>query len=69
MKALRAKLGLNQTEFWGKLGVTQSAASRYENEVTRTPVQVEWLIDLVYGKKPLATLAKLRGCKVADLTA
>ena len=27
---LRKQLGLTQTEFWGKLGVTQSAGSRYE---------------------------------------
>lgn len=30
-KALRAKLRLNQAEFWGRLGVTQSGGSRYEN--------------------------------------
>ena len=29
--ALRTKLGLNQSEFWEKLGVTQSGGSRYES--------------------------------------
>ena len=28
---IRHKLGLNQQEFWGKLGVTQSGGSRYES--------------------------------------
>lgn len=31
VKALRRNLGLNQSEFWGRLGVTQSAGSRYES--------------------------------------
>lgn len=29
-KTLRTKLRLNQIEFWGRLGVTQSGGSRYE---------------------------------------
>ena len=65
-KELRLKMGLNQTQFWAKVGVTQSAASRYESG-RGMPIQVAWAIDLVYGKRPLVTLAKLRGCKVADL--
>jgi DNA-binding transcriptional regulator YiaG len=27
---LRSKCGLNQSKFWSRLGVTQSAGSRYE---------------------------------------
>lgn len=29
--ALRKKLRLNQSEFWGRFGVTQSGGSRYES--------------------------------------
>ena len=29
--AIRQKLGLNQQQFWARLGVTQSGGSRYEN--------------------------------------
>lgn len=31
VKALRKAAGLNQTEFWGRFGATQSAGCRYEN--------------------------------------
>ena len=30
-RALREALGLNQSEFWAKVGVTQSGGSRYES--------------------------------------
>ena len=30
-KQTRLKLGLNQQDFWSKIGVTQSGGSRYEN--------------------------------------
>lgn len=29
-KTLRAKMRLNQSEFWNRVGATQSAGSRYE---------------------------------------
>lgn len=31
LKAFRAKVGLNQSEFWRRYGVTQSGGSRYES--------------------------------------
>lgn len=31
VKALRKAARLNQTEFWGRFGVTQSGGCRYEN--------------------------------------
>lgn len=31
VRALRESLGLNQSSFWSKFGVTQSGGSRYEN--------------------------------------
>jgi len=30
-REIRQKLGLNQQEFWGRIGVTQSGGSRYES--------------------------------------
>lgn len=30
-RSTREKRGENQTEFWGRIGVTQSAGSRYES--------------------------------------
>jgi len=49
---LRKKLGIVQTEFWGRLGVTQSGGSRYENGRAMTrPVRL--LLGIIYlGEKP-----------------
>ncbi len=30
-RLIRQRLGMSQTEFWGKIGVTQSGGSRYES--------------------------------------
>lgn len=30
-REIRLRLGLNQQEFWGRIGVTQSGGSRYES--------------------------------------
>lgn len=45
---LRKRLGLNQFDFWHKLGVTQSAGSRYESgrEISE-PVQL--LLHIAYA--------------------
>jgi len=59
MKKLRLSLGLNQSDFWRRVGVSQSAGSRYEGG-RPVPMSTKILIDLVYGKRPLVTLAKLR---------
>lgn len=42
---MRQKLGINQSHFWGKFGVTQSAGSRYENE-RKLPKPLHILISL-----------------------
>jgi transcriptional regulator with XRE-family HTH domain len=56
---LRKRLGLNQSEFWNRLGVTQSAGSRYEKgRRMRKPIAL--LIDLAYGDKAQQALKKLR---------
>ena len=44
---LRASLGINQSEFWAKVGVTQSGGSRYENG-RNPPVPVQRLLYLVF---------------------
>lgn len=41
LKAIRKKIGLNQAEFWGRLGITQSGGSRYESgRDVPEPVQI-----------------------------
>ena len=47
---LRKRLGLNQSEFWGRLEVTQSGGSRYENG-RRMPPPVRKLLGIVYLKE------------------
>jgi len=49
-RELRTSLGLNQSAFWGRLGVTQSGGSRYENG-RRMPPPVRKLLGIVYLKK------------------
>ena len=44
----RAKLGLNQKDFWAKVGVTQSGGSRYESG-RPTPDSVNALLHIAYG--------------------
>lgn len=47
-KAIRMKMGLNQTDFWSKLGVTQSGSSRYEGG-RRIPMPTQTLLMIAYG--------------------
>lgn len=49
LKRLRQKAGMNQTEFWNRVGVTQSAGSRYESG-RAIPKPVQMLIAIAYGK-------------------
>ncbi|MDR2165484.1 MAG: transcriptional regulator [Zoogloeaceae bacterium] len=44
---IRHKLGLNQRQFWSRLGVTQSGGSRYESGRTM-PKPVQELLRLVH---------------------
>ena len=46
--ALRKKHGLNQTEFWSKIAITQSGGSRYESG-RGMPKTVQLLLQLAYG--------------------
>jgi transcriptional regulator with XRE-family HTH domain len=47
---LRKSLGLNQADFWGRIEVTQSGASRYENGRSM-PRPVRKLLGIVYLKE------------------
>src|SRR5262245_24787477 len=49
-KEVRQKLGLNQQEFWTKIGVTQSGGSRYESGRSM-PKPVRELLRLVHVEK------------------
>ena len=46
-KDIRIRFGLNQTEFWARIGVTQSGGSRYER-FRNMPRPVQELLRLVY---------------------
>lgn len=46
-RELRRKLGMNQSQFWSKLGVTQSGGSRYESG-RNMPRPVQALLRLVH---------------------
>ena len=65
----REQLGINQTAFWSRLGVTQSGGSRYENG-RQMPRPVATLARLAFAKpdEALAELARLRQTTVEELT-
>lgn len=44
---LRKSLGLNQGQFWGRIGVTQSGGSRYETG-RKLPKPVRMLVEIAY---------------------
>ena len=46
-RAIRQRLGLNQQDFWGQIGVTQSGGSRYESG-REMPKPVRELLRLVH---------------------
>lgn len=73
-REIRRKLGLNQNDFWSKVGVTQSGGSRYENgrhmprpvrELVRL-VHIEQ-IDLTKVRKDYLILAELLKAQNPDL--
>lgn len=59
--SLRVRLGMNQAQFWGRIGVTQSGGSRYESG-RKIPAPTALLLNLTYDKEPAALelLARLR---------
>ncbi len=54
---IRKKLGLNQEEFWNRIGVTQSGGSRYESG-RNMPKPVRELLRLVHVEQ--VDLGRLR---------
>ena len=49
-REIRRRLGLNQEEFWTRIGVTQSGGSRYESGRTM-PKPVRQLLRLVHVER------------------
>ena len=47
VRDIRHKLGMNQSQFWSKIGVTQSGGSRYESG-RNIPRPVQALLRLVH---------------------
>lgn len=47
-KAIRMKMGMNQTDFWSKIGITQSGSSRYEAG-RKIPMPTQTLLMMAYG--------------------
>lgn len=58
---LRRRLNLNQSQFWNRLGVTQSGGSRYESG-RKIPRPVQQLLLIAYGteKQSSDAVAMLR---------
>ncbi|BAK77141.1 putative transcriptional regulator, XRE family [Pseudogulbenkiania sp. NH8B] len=56
-REIRRKLGLNQQEFWSRIGVTQSGGSRYESG-RNMPKPVRELLRLVHVEQ--VDLARVR---------
>ena len=51
--AMRKKLHVNQSEFWSRVGIGQSAGSRYESG-RNIPRPVQMLLRIAYGAKAQA---------------
>ena len=60
-KLLRSKLGMNQSDFWSRISVTQSGGSRYESG-RNLPKSVRFLLHMAYApeKQAMAMLKFLR---------
>lgn len=52
-RAHRRKLGINQQQFWSRLGVTQSGGSRYESG-RDIPLPVLMLLHIAYAPEKQA---------------
>ena len=56
IKSLRAKLGMNQSQFWSRIGVTQSGGSRYESG-RNIPTPTQHILTVTYGTEKQAAAA------------
>lgn len=48
-RALRHQLAMKQDDFWRRISIKQSAASRYESDSNPLPIQVAYLLHIAYG--------------------
>lgn len=55
IRSYRKANQMNQTEFWQRIGLTQSAGSRYEND-RDIPEPVRMLLILAYGNSVQADM-------------
>ena len=67
--SMRKKLNANQSEFWSRVGIGQSAGSRYESG-RNIPRPVQMLLRIAYGTKAQAAkqLEALRPSATVDAT-
>jgi transcriptional regulator with XRE-family HTH domain len=65
-REIRRKLGLNQQQFWSKIGVTQSGGSRYESG-RNMPRPVRELLRLVHVEKVDIQHVKREDVEIANL--
>ena len=64
-REIRRRLGLNQEEFWTRIGVTQSGGSRYESGRTM-PKPVRQLLRLVHVEQLDLSRVKKEDFEIID---
>ncbi|SMB27800.1 Transcriptional regulator, XRE family [Sterolibacterium denitrificans] len=64
-REIRRKMGMNQQQFWSKLGVTQSGGSRYESG-RNIPRPVQQLLRLVHVENIDISKVKREDFEVAE---
>ena len=65
VREIRRKLGMNQQQFWSRLGVTQSGGSRYESG-RNIPRPVQQLLRLVHVEQIGIAKIKREGFEVVE---
>lgn len=65
VREIRRKLGMNQSQFWSKIGVTQSGGSRYESG-RNIPRPVQALLRLVHIEQVDITKVKKEDLDVVE---
>ncbi|MQY50772.1 helix-turn-helix domain-containing protein [Rhodocyclus gracilis] len=64
--AIRKEKQLNQAQFWGPIGVSQSGGSRYESG-RKLPKPIQLLLAIAHGSEAVSrkAVAEIRGEKAA----
>lgn len=60
VKKLREKLGMPQSEFWGRVGLTQSGGCRIESGSRALQKCHAMLIEHIYLNKPIAQYRRVK---------